>query len=534
MIYHIIITNLKMKFFMILCHTAAAIMDFGEYLPKWPEQENGEPIVLDPPLLKMAQDRGNVLVYFHAPWCGHCVTLEPEFAKASEMVSEAFLNATLATFDGSQHQDVTDKLNIRGFPTLRWYTPHGDTFDFDGPRKSSVIANWVRFMTIDPITDMVQLPTPESSGKKRVHVSLVAKERTPAFERIAQRYRTEAKWAFVEDDTRESRIIVHKPHEQASEMYDIDDTDKLNAFFLRERLPLFGELSQESFPQYKQEGKVGLVYILFKHDDRDDLIKQVGRAEKMVHKLANKWWEKFAFVFVNTVDHSETLKNWFNIEEFPATIVTSLDTSPDNSKRYILPGDFDFSAVNEFLVGIEDGTNRPHFKSEEVPEVNDQPVLKVVGKSILSEVFRPDRDFFLELYAPWCVHCHSVKPEVENAAQVIDEIGATELIRMGRMNGQANDSPSKHVSWEHFPSLMYFKAGSDQAILYEGERTSKAMLSFVAEHTEQKKLQKVICSLFAKNCVNKTEICGPTVCQKTVQKNAADEGDDDEVNHDEL
>ena len=65
----------------------------------------------------------------------------------------------------------------------------------------------------------------------------------------------------------------------------------------------------------------------------------------------------------------------------------------------------------------------------------------VVGKSLLSEVFRPDRDFFLEVYAPWCIHCHSLQPQVSELAQAFLDVGAQELIGVGRLNGQSNDSP---------------------------------------------------------------------------------------------
>lgn len=67
--------------------SAMCIMDLDDYeppMPQWPViSDDGSPVALDPPLLKAAQERGNTLVLYHAPWCGHCVALEPEFEKAS-------------------------------------------------------------------------------------------------------------------------------------------------------------------------------------------------------------------------------------------------------------------------------------------------------------------------------------------------------------------------------------------------------------------------------------------------------------------
>ena len=44
--------------------------------------------------------RGDLLLKkISAPWCKHCVDLEPQFEKASKMVNEEEIAATLATFD---------------------------------------------------------------------------------------------------------------------------------------------------------------------------------------------------------------------------------------------------------------------------------------------------------------------------------------------------------------------------------------------------------------------------------------------------
>ena len=382
-------------------------------------------------------------------------------------------------------------------------------------------------MKVDPITDMLQIPTPTSlahdapanAKNLKVVVTLVAPARTAAFERLALQYRTEAKFAFVEDNSHfaDAKMIVHRPEEEAKEMYEIENRDAIKEFFLRERLPTFGEMSKESFSNYRAQGKVGLVYVLFKHDDDADLHAQVAEHRQVVAKLAKKWWGKYAFVYVNTQRNAEKLKQEFSVNEFPAVIVTPMKQDSIDVKRFVLPGVFEPSRVNDFLVGIVDGSARPHFKSEDVPSKEEQQksdnfngLVKIVGKNLLSEVFRPDRDFFLEVYAPWCVHCHSLEEQVENLSQSLLNVGAGDLIQVGRLNGQANDSPSKIIRWDHFPTLMFVKAGASEPIIYEGDRTASDMLSFIAQHSEQKVLQKAICQILARNCQNTT--CGPKLC----------------------
>jgi hypothetical protein len=69
------------------------------------------------------------------------------------------------------------------------------------------------------------------------------------------------------------------------------------------------------------------------------------------------------------------------------------------------------------------------------------------------------------------------------------------------------DSPSKLLSWEHFPTLIYVKAGSDQKIVYEGKRDARSILTFVAESTEQKQLAKVLCKDLARKTKDLPEVC---------------------------
>jgi len=503
----------------------ACLMDLPELIggEKWPPQanEDGTPIIFDPAKLKLAQEKGNALMYFHAPWCGHCVHLQPEYEKASKMIyDDVVVNATIATFDGNMYQDATKEQDLTGYPTIRWFTPHGDHFDYQGPRKANQIATWVRFMTIDPVSDMVQLPVPRSSDNERVHVTLVAPARTPAFERVALQYRTQARWGFVEDldGQIDQKIVVHKPNEDPTEMYDIHDVEKVRAFFLRDRLETFGELTKDSFTKFKAQGEISLVYVLFDHADDVSLATQVEEFRSAVKKLAKKWWDQFSFVWVNTKANGASLRDSFGINAIPAVTVTN--PHEPLSEKFVLSGAPDSAKIQEFLTGIVGGTMRPIFKSEDVPEVSSNAVQKVVGKTILSEVFRPDRDFFLEVYAPWCAHCRTTGPQVEIVGQTLADLSANDLVQVGRINGQLNDSPGKLVSWEHFPTLIYVKAGSDEKIVYEGERTARAMLSFIAEQTDQQQLSSVLCKNLSDRCTDLSCSSVPARCD--VNKEAAE------------
>merc|ERR1712166_399369 len=50
-------------------------------------------------------------------------------------------------------------------------------------------------------------------------------------------------------------------------------------------------------------------------------------------------------------------------------------------------------------------------KSEDVPEKNDGPVVKLVGENFKGIVEDPTKDVFVKYYAPWCGHCKTIAPK---------------------------------------------------------------------------------------------------------------------------
>ena len=56
----------------------------------------------------------------------------------------------------------------------------------------------------------------------------------------------------------------------------------------------------------------------------------------------------------------------------------------------------------KFYQDFSSGNLQPFYKSEAIPEANDEPVKVVVGKSFQSIVLDETKDVIIEFYAPWC------------------------------------------------------------------------------------------------------------------------------------
>ncbi|KAL9650659.1 hypothetical protein ABK040_001715 [Willaertia magna] len=63
-----------------------------------------------------------VLVEFYAPWCGHCKAFAPTLGKLGKVISESKrTDIKLAKVDGDKYEDLSNLVNLEGFPTLYFF-----------------------------------------------------------------------------------------------------------------------------------------------------------------------------------------------------------------------------------------------------------------------------------------------------------------------------------------------------------------------------------------------------------------------------
>jgi thiol-disulfide isomerase/thioredoxin len=84
------------------------------------------------------------IVWFYAPWCGHCHSFIPVFRGALDELGD---KVKFIIIDGDQNSDVARAYNVRGFPTLKFFTSKTATSqgeEYNGPRSVKGLTSFLQ------------------------------------------------------------------------------------------------------------------------------------------------------------------------------------------------------------------------------------------------------------------------------------------------------------------------------------------------------------------------------------------------------
>ncbi|CEP22775.1 unnamed protein product [Cyberlindnera jadinii] len=419
-----------------------------------------------------------VLAEFFAPWCGHCKALGPNFAQAADELEPK--NIKLAQVDCTENQDLCQEHGIRGYPTLKVFRGSAsDPADYEGPRSAAGIVNYMikqslpAVSVIDAVADFDKF-LEETSGAIVVETGV---KDNATFSEYANAHRDD--YSFVQTTNAElvkqygeDKILVFIEGSDEPVVFDEELTlENLDAFVARESFPYFGEIDGSTYQKYSQQS-TPLAYFFY------NTAEERAQWAPALTEIAKKHRGDINFVGIDASSFGRHAENLNMKQEFPLFVIHETASN----KKFGVPQDIELTekAIEEFVEKYAAGEAEAIVKSEEVPEVQEQAVFKIVGKNHDEVVNDETKDVLVKYYAPWCGHCKRLAPIYEELAELYasDAEGA-EKVLIANLDGTLNDVD---VEITGYPTLVLYPAGDkSNPIVHKGGRDLPSLIEFIKE-----------------------------------------------------
>ncbi|KRT80104.1 Thioredoxin [Oryctes borbonicus] len=167
------------------------------------------------------KEEASVLVMFYAPWCGHCKRMKPEYEKAAAVMKEDKIPGMLAAVDATKEQAIATRYQIKGYPTVKYFTYGEMKFDLN-VRDAPKIVEFMRNPKEPPGPPPREISWSEEPGsvihlneesfkpflKKKKHVLVMfytpwcghCKKAKPEFTKAAEHFKDDPKVEFAAVD----------------------------------------------------------------------------------------------------------------------------------------------------------------------------------------------------------------------------------------------------------------------------------------------------------------------------------------------
>lgn len=454
------------------------------------EKEEGVYVLTDENFDDFLKENDHLLVEFYAPWCGHCKSLAPEYAKAAGKLADAESDTKLAKVDATQEKKLAERFGIQGFPTLKYFKKQ-NPIDYSGGRTADDIVNWLEKKS-GPPAKAIESVAEAKKFKDSADVAVLGffkdqkSDKAKAFLEVAdaldsQKYGiTSEKAVFKEHDIDgDEGIILFKNFDEGKNVFDGDfKVEDIKKFVQGNSLPLVIEFAQDT-AQHIFGGDIKTHLLVFISKESDDF----KDTKKMLAKVAKGHKGDMYVVIVDTdEEENERVMEFFGLkkDKIPAMRIIKLSES-DMTKFKPEDGAIEEKNVKKFVKDYFAGKLKKDLMSEEVPDDWDkEPVKVLVGKNFDKVVNDKTKHVLVEFYAPWCGHCKQLTPIYKKLAKKFDD---NDDILIAKMDSTANEVESVKV--QGFPTIKLFRKGDNKVIDYNGERTLEALSTFVSSGGEE-------------------------------------------------
>lgn len=462
-------------FILCLIATSAFTVDFG-----FPEED--DVLVLKEDNFKDALAKHNfILVEFYAPWCGHCKKLAPEYSAAAKDLKALDTPIPIAKVDATENANIAKEYGVQGYPTLKFFI-NGSPIDYNGGRTQVDIVNWIKKKTGPPSVAVADAAALEQQKKdNKVLAVFFGAQDSSEFAVFQQAALTLDAVPFVH--TFDAALLaanggnsftLFTQHNNGAAHFSGEFTSaNLLAHIATNRFPIVMDFEgDEAIERVFGSEHPAIVFFSDSETEFNPTFTQVAEED-----INNKDKPIHFFTSKVTTGLGHRLADYVGVSATSTPAIWIVAPANRDLSKFEFTGEMTAEGVKSFLAGWRAGSLNRHYKSEEIPEKNDEPVKVVVGKNYDALVVNNDNYVLLEYYAPWCGHCKALAPIYDELAK---QHASNEKLTIAKIDATANEIPGANVSG--FPTLKFYIPGKKNApIDFSGDRTAEGFNKFLKE-----------------------------------------------------
>lgn len=424
-----------------------------------------------------------VLLLGYAPWCHRSAELMPHFAEAATALKEMGSSLVLAKLDAERHTKAATLLGIKGFPTLLLFV-NGSAQSYTGGFTGEEMVIWARKRTGVPIIRLSSITAAEEFLKKHqmFAIGLFEKFEGHDYEEFVKAATANNEIQFVETSnvevasvlfpdigTRNRFLGLVKSDPEKYEIFeDSFEEGKMLKFLEYHNFPLVTVLNELNSIKVHSSPMKLQVYIFAEVEEFKKLLM-------LLQDVARKFKSKIMFIYADSADDNlaKPFLTLFGLEsESEKPIVTAFDNIIGG--KYLLESDLTHSNLEEFCLGLFNGTLSPFYKSEPIKD-NKGIIQAVVGKTFDKLVLNSDKNVLLEVHTPWCIDCEAVSKRIEKLAKHFK--GLNNMI-FARIDASSNEHPKLQIN--EFPALLFYPSVDKSNPIKLSKKSSlKELIAFI-------------------------------------------------------
>jgi protein disulfide-isomerase A1 len=425
-----------------------------------------------------------LLVEFYAPWCGHCKSLAPEYAKAATVLAAetSASDMKLAKVDATVQSELGERFKVKGYPTLKFFIS-GEPIEYGGGRTADEIVAWLKkksgpsAVTLSSVDELTKLRDENEVVVVGVFkdVQGVSAQRFQAVANLVDSVvfaisSEEALFKELAVSADEGMTLYKKFDEGMNVFAEAFEEELIKAFIHSNQLALVSEFNQET-AQKIFGGDIKVHTLLFaskKADNYDAMMTEFKGSAK-------SFKARTIFVLIDTdVDENDRVMEFFGLKKENAPTVRLISLGAEMTKFKPDFAEIKTDLLTAFVTSFFDGKLKPHLLTQEEPADWDAaPVKILVGTNFDRVVKDTSKMVLVEFYAPWCGHCKQLSPIYDELATNFKDNADIVVAKMDSTVNELED-----VKVQSFPTIKLWTK-DNQIIDYNGERTLEGLTKFI-------------------------------------------------------